>query len=119
MEETLHNLIVEAFRKIHDPEIPVNIYDLGLIYGIEQEEGGTVVVRMTLTTPACPVAGSLVAMVEAAVRETPGVEQSRVELVWEPPWSPEKMTETGRMLLELQRGVTLQGPKLYNLGVQR
>ncbi len=102
--------IIKALRTVHDPEIPVNIYDLGLIYDLALE-GGSARVTMTLTSPNCPVAGSLVKMVEDKVRTVEGVESVRVELVWDPPWSPECMTEDGRMLLDMQAGVSFNDLK--------
>ena len=93
--------IVEALRQIYDPEIPVNVYDLGLIYGIELLPLGRVAVRMTLTSPACPVAGALPAEVEACVRRVPGVADAAVEVVWEPPWTIEMMSEDARLELNL------------------
>lgn len=93
--------IVEALRQIYDPEIPVNVYDLGLIYGIELLPLGRVAVRMTLTSPACPVAGALPAEVEACVRRVPGVTDAAVEVVWEPPWTIEMMSEDARLELNL------------------
>jgi len=92
--------VIEALRKIHDPEIPVNIYDLGLIYSIEADEtGGTVRIEMTLTAPGCPVAQEFPATVECAVRQVPGVTEACVTLVWEPPWSPERMSTAARLQL--------------------
>lgn len=91
--------VVEALRNIYDPEIPVNIYDLGLIYEIIVDEYGEVIIRMTLTSPACPVAGSLPGEVERKVRSTEGVTDVVVELVWEPPWSMDRMTEEARLEL--------------------
>jgi len=92
--------VIEALRKIHDPEIPVNIYDLGLIYSIEADEtGGTVRIEMTLTAPGCPVAQEFPATVECAVRQVPGVIEACVTLVWEPPWSPERMSTAARLQL--------------------
>lgn len=93
--------IVEALRQIYDPEIPVNVYDLGLIYGIEVLPLGRVAVRMTLTSPACPVAGALPAEVEEGVRGVAGVADAAVELVWEPPWTMEMMSEDARLELNL------------------
>jgi FeS assembly SUF system protein len=89
--------IVEVLRTIHDPEIPVNIYDLGLIYALEVYGDGEVRILMTLTTPACPVAQEFPATVEAAVRRVPGVKDVTVEIVWEPPWTPERMSEPARL----------------------
>jgi len=97
--EALREPIVAALRTVHDPEIPVNIYDLGLIYRIEVAANGDVAIDMTLTAPACPVAGAIPRMVEEAVRQVEGVGKARVELVWDPPWTPDKMTEEARLQL--------------------
>jgi FeS assembly SUF system protein len=97
--EDLKARVVEAICQVFDPEIPVNIYELGLIYRLEVERDGMVEIDMTLTSPACPVAGSLPGDVETRVREVDGVNDVHIELVWEPPWSPEKMTEAARLEL--------------------
>jgi FeS assembly SUF system protein len=97
--EELRAPIIAELRKVHDPEIPVNIYDLGLIYLIDIADNGDVKVDMTLTAPACPVAGMMPVMVEDAVRKVEGVGEIKVELVWDPPWSPEKMSEEARLEL--------------------
>jgi len=91
--------IVAALRTCFDPEIPVNIYELGLIYGIDVQESGDVEIRMTLTSPACPVAGSLPPEVQAKVAGIPGVRSAKVELVWDPPWNPERMSEAAKLQL--------------------
>ncbi len=91
--------VVEALRTVYDPEIPVNIYELGLVYKISISPTGDVLVRMTLTSPMCPVAGSLPPEVEYKVLSIPGVTSARVELVWDPPWNPEMMTEAARLQL--------------------
>jgi FeS assembly SUF system protein len=93
--------IVEALRAINDPEIPVNIYDLGLVYAIEIYEGGRVRILMTLTTPNCPVAQEFPLQVAQAVKAVPGVSDCEVEIVWEPPWTMERMTVEDRMQLGL------------------
>ena len=97
--EELREPIIAELRKVHDPEIPVNIYDLGLIYRIEIAANGDVSVDMTLTAPACPVAGMMPVMVEDAVRKVEGVGNIKVELVWDPPWSQERMSEEARLEL--------------------
>jgi FeS assembly SUF system protein len=84
--------IKEQLKKIYDPEIPMNIVDLGLIYQVEWKEAD-VTVRMTLTAPGCPVAGILAEEVKAAVEKVPGVRSAQVDMVWEPPWSPDRMSE--------------------------
>ncbi len=91
--------VIEALRTVFDPEIPVNIYELGLVYAIDVGKTGNVVVRMTLTSPGCPVAVSLPIEVESKVQMIPGVASAKVELVWDPPWGPEKMTEAARLQL--------------------
>jgi FeS assembly SUF system protein len=85
--------IVAALKTVYDPEIPVNIYDLGLIYNLDVSDRGKVAVAMTLTAPACPVAGILPKQVETAVKAVEGAKQVSVELVWNPPWSQERMTD--------------------------
>jgi FeS assembly SUF system protein len=95
----LRERIIDVLRTCYDPEIPVNIYDLGLIYDIEITPEGGVTVRMTLTAPGCPVAFSLPAEVEAKLRSLEGVAEARVELVWDPPWTPDRMSETARLQL--------------------
>lgn len=99
--EGLRARIVDVLKTVHDPEIPLNIYDLGLIYGVDVTESGEVEVRMTLTAPACPVAGSLVEEVAHKVAHVPGVAKSNVELVWDPPWTPERLSDEARLELGL------------------
>ncbi|ALJ11899.1 SUF system Fe-S cluster assembly protein [Sphingopyxis macrogoltabida] len=94
----LYEAVVNALKDIYDPEIPVNIYDLGLIYNVEIDEGH-VLVTMTLTTPHCPVAESMPAEVELRVGAVPGVGDAEVNLVWDPPWSPENMSDEARLEL--------------------
>lgn len=89
--------VVHALKSCYDPEIPVDIYELGLIYDVDVREGGKVHVKMTLTSPACPVAGSLPGEVEQKVQGVEGVEEATVELVWEPPWNPSMMSEAARL----------------------
>ncbi len=91
--------VLEVLRTTYDPEIPVNIYDMGLIYGIDVDPAGAVTVRMTLTSPGCPVAGTLPGEVEDRIRGIEGVTQARVEVVWDPPWTPERMSEAARLEL--------------------
>lgn len=93
--------IINVLRSVYDPEIPVNIYDLGLVYTVEVQTTGFVSVVMTLTSPMCPVAGSLPPEVEMKVQAVPGVADARVELVWEPPWNMSMMTEAARLQLNL------------------
>lgn len=91
--------IVEALKTIYDPEIPVDIYELGLIYDVAVDEDGDAVVTMTLTTPNCPVAESMPAEVEMRVLSVPGVRDAEVKLVWDPPWDPAKMSDEARLEL--------------------
>jgi FeS assembly SUF system protein len=97
----LEHRLIAALRTIYDPEIPVNIYDLGLIYVVDVDEHGMVNVEMTLTAPACPVAGTLPGQVEEVLRQVEGVRDASVELVWDPPWSQERMSEEARLTLGL------------------
>ena len=91
--------VIEQIRSVYDPEIPVNVYDLGLIYDIQISDNKDVHVMMTLTSPMCPVAGSLPGEVEMAVRGTPGVGKSSIELTWDPPFSIERIPEETRLML--------------------
>ncbi|MEQ1510895.1 MAG: SUF system Fe-S cluster assembly protein [Sphingopyxis sp.] len=95
----LQTTVIDAIKEIYDPEIPVNIYDLGLIYGVEVGADNHVVVNMTLTTPHCPVAESMPGEVELRVGSVPGVGLVDVNLVWDPPWSPANMTDEARLEL--------------------
>lgn len=95
----LYEAVVDALKDIFDPEIPVNIYDLGLIYGVEVTPDGDAKVTMTLTTPHCPVAESMPGEVELRVGSVPGVRDAEVNLVWDPPWGPDKMTDEARLEL--------------------
>ena len=93
--------IIAALSTIRDPEIPMDIYNLGLIYGVDVKAGGQVNIRMTLTAPNCPVAESLPAEVERKVRAVPGVKNLKVEIVFDPPWDKSRMSPEARMLLGL------------------
>ncbi|WP_028794404.1 SUF system Fe-S cluster assembly protein [Thalassobaculum salexigens] len=93
--------IIEALKTVHDPEIPVNLYDLGLIYDIERFDDGSVKIEMTLTAPACPVAGEMPKMVADAVAKAEGVGEVEVTLVWDPPWTKARMSEEARLLLDM------------------
>ncbi|MFQ5994434.1 MAG: SUF system Fe-S cluster assembly protein [Acidiferrobacterales bacterium] len=99
--DDLEQRVVEALRGVYDPEIPVNIYDLGLIYNLDIDPSGVVNIDMTLTAPGCPVAQTFPGTVECAVRCVPGVTDARVELVWDPPWTQDRMTEAARLQLGL------------------
>jgi FeS assembly SUF system protein len=94
--------VVAQLKTVYDPEIPVDIYELGLIYEIDaDEQARSVAIKMTLTSPMCPVAESLPPEVEQKVREVPGVASASVEVVWEPPWNPGMMTEAARLELNM------------------
>ena len=95
----LYESVVDALKEIYDPEIPVNIYELGLIYGVDITEEAHVVVTMTLTTPHCPVAESMPAEVELRVGAVPGVGSAEVNLIWDPPWDPAKMSDEAKLEL--------------------
>ena len=96
---TLKDQIVAAFKKVYDPEMPVNIYELGLIYAVDVQPDHTVNIRMTLTTPACPVAGSLPGEVQRRVEAVDEVKTCNVDLVWDPPWDRSMMSEAAMLQL--------------------
>ncbi len=98
-DHPLYDSIAEACRSVHDPEIPVNIFDLGLIYTIEISDDGVVDIVMTLTAPGCPVAGEMPMWVEEAVSPIPGVQAVNVKLVWEPQWGMDMMSDEARLEL--------------------
>ena len=98
-DETLLDRVIAGVREVYDPEIPLNIYDLGLIYRVDIDEESQVKIDMTLTSPMCPVAGSLPGEVEMAARGVEGVAEVVVDLVWDPPWGPEVMSEAARLEL--------------------
>ena len=93
--------VEEALKSVHDPEIPVNIFDLGLIYGVDRRDGGDVYITMSLTAPGCPVAGEMPGQVAEAVAAVAGVGEVTVELVWDPAWTPERMSEDAKLALDL------------------
>jgi len=95
----LYEAVIEALKDIYDPEIPVNIYDLGLIYGVEITPEHHAKITMTLTTPHCPVAESMPGEIELRVGSVPGVGHAEVELVWDPPWDPQKMSDEAKLEL--------------------
>jgi FeS assembly SUF system protein len=96
---TFQPALVEAVSKVFDPEIPVNIYELGLIYNLDVDANANVQVRMTLTAPACPAAQTIPIDVERRVREVPGVNDVKVAVVWDPPWTRDKMSEAAKLSL--------------------
>jgi len=97
----IKNKVIEVIKKVYDPEIPVNIYELGLIYKIEVDENNKVNIDMTLTSPNCPAAESLPNQVKENIMEVQGVSDVNLNIVWEPQWSPEKMSEAAKLELNL------------------
>ena len=93
--------VEEALKSVHDPEIPVNIFDLGLIYEVDRQKSGDVYITMSLTAPGCPVAGEMPGQVAEAVAAVSGVGEVTVELVWDPAWTPERMSEDAKLALDL------------------
>ena len=93
--------IIEALKSVYDPEIPVDIYELGLIYKVDVSDDRDVVVEMTLTAPGCPVAGEMPGWVEDAVRTVPGIKSARANLVFDPPWDPSKMSDEAKLALNM------------------
>lgn len=99
---SLQDRVIAALKTVYDPELPVNIYDLGLIYETNVDaDTGRVDVKMTLTAPACPVAGTMPGMVEQTIRKVEGVNEASVELVWDPPWTQDRMSEEARFMLDM------------------
>ncbi len=102
-EEEIRSEILKALEKVVDPELGIDIVNLGLVYGVDvDEEKGEAVVRMTMTSPACPVAGKILEDAKKALEGVESIENIRIELVWDPPWSPERITKKGRLLLGLE-----------------
>ena len=99
--DKLREQVEDALRQVYDPEIPVNIFELGLIYGIDISEEGVVGIRMTLTAPSCPAAGAMPGEVESRVAAVEGVKDVTVELVWDPPWDQSRMSEAAKLELGL------------------
>jgi FeS assembly SUF system protein len=96
---SLKDQVVAALKTVYDPEMPINIYELGLIYDVAVDAAGEAAIRMTLTAPNCPVAGSLPADVERAVRAVPGVTGVKIDLTFDPPWSKDRMSEAAKLML--------------------
>lgn len=107
--DDLRRRIIESLRTVYDPEIPVNLYDLGLIYALDIDPTGNVRVTMTLTTPNCPVAESMPGKVREAVEGVEDVRDATVTLTWEPPWTGERMTEDARLALDMM-GISWKDP---------
>ena len=99
---SLKPLVIAALKRVYDPEMPVNIYELGLIYKVEVDDAGKVRVLMTLTAPNCPVAGSLPAEVERTVRAVAGVTDAKLELTFDPPWTKDNMSQAAKLALGLE-----------------
>ncbi len=99
VSDDLKQRIIDAVKTVYDPEIPVNIWEVGLIYGVEVDADGRATVTMTLTSPMCPVAESLPVEVEHKVNAVEGVSAARVDLVWDPPWDPDMMSEAAKLEL--------------------
>ena len=102
MDAPLEQDVIKALRTVYDPEIPVDIYELGLIYKIDIDPAGAVNVRMTLTSPNCPEAGSIPPTVEGKVKAIPGVTSAKAEVVWDPPWTKEMMSEAAKLQLGIE-----------------
>jgi FeS assembly SUF system protein len=100
-DASLEERVLAVLKTVYDPEIPINIHELGLIYELKVDPAGAVAIKMTLTTPACPVAGALPGQVEEKVKAVPGVTSARVELVWDPPWDKDRMSEEAQLQLGL------------------
>lgn len=98
-DETLEQQVIDAIRTVYDPEIPVNVYDLGLIYDLKINSESEVFVDMTLTAPACPVAGILPGQVATAIKQVIGVRDATVNLVWDPPWSKDQISDEAKLIL--------------------
>jgi FeS assembly SUF system protein len=97
--EAIREKVIQQLRTVYDPEIPVDIYQLGLVYDVSVDDEGAAVIQMTLTSPMCPVAEELPMEVEAKTRAVEGVTSVRIDLVWDPPWDPSKMSEAARLEL--------------------
>ncbi|MAE69862.1 MAG: hypothetical protein CME06_05270 [Gemmatimonadetes bacterium] len=95
----LRSAVVEALRTVYDPEIPIDIYELGLVYGVEIDKSQNAFIKMTLTSPMCPVAGELPAEVELKIRQLDEIRSTQLEVVWDPPWSPTMMSEAAKLTL--------------------
>ena len=91
--------VLDALRTCYDPEIPVNVYELGLVYDVAVDDAGAVSIKMTLTSPHCPAVQSLPAEIESKVKAVSGVTDAKIDLVWDPPWDPSKMSEAARLQL--------------------
>ena len=104
----LKQKVIQTLRTVYDPEIPINIYELGLVYGVEADESGQVRIRMTLTAPNCPVAESLPAEVQRKVAAVPGVAGVKLDLVFDPPWTPNLMSDDAKLALGIEDAVSIK-----------
>ena len=104
----LRDQIIAALKKVYDPEMPVNIYELGLIYDLVVDDAGRAAIRMTLTAPNCPVAGTLPGEVERAARAVPGVTEVKLELTFDPPWTKARMSEAAKLALGLEDVISIK-----------
>lgn len=109
VDNDLRDQIIAAMRTVKDPEIPINLYDLGLVYSLEISDEGEVAVMMTLTTPNCPVADMLPTQMKQAIERVEGVNRASVDLTWDPPWAPSMMQEDARAALEMM-GIDVSNP---------
>jgi len=100
-DQSMKDKVIEMLHTVYDPEIPVDIYELGLVYDVAINDAGEAYIKMTLTSPACPVAGSLPTEVEMKTRSVEGITDVKVDLVWDPPWTPDMMTEAARLTLNM------------------
>ena len=100
-DATLEQRAIAAIRRVYDPEIPLNVYDLGLIYDLQINERAEAAIKMTLTAPGCPVAGILPGQVADAVKAVDGIQDAKVELVWDPPWNQDRMSDEAKLTLGL------------------
>ena len=100
-DATLEQRAIAAIRRVYDPEIPLNVYDLGLIYDLQINERAEAAIKMTLTAPGCPVAGILPGQVADAVKAVAGIQDAKVELVWDPPWNQDRMSDEAKLTLGL------------------
>lgn len=108
-KEKLKKNIIDALREVYDPEIPINVWDLGLIYELNIDDEGNVKVKMTLTSPGCPIAYMILEQVREAISKVEDVKNVDIELVWEPPWSPQRMTHEGREMFKKLFGYDIVG----------
>lgn len=115
---SLKDKVIEALKKIYDPEIPVNVYDLGLVYDLEVSDS-EVKIKMTLTAPGCPLGSYLPSLIEEVIKQETGVKSVDVELVWDPPWSPLRVTEEGRKRLKEIYGADIVDEWLKRTGEAR